>query len=460
MTNSFLIAWGMAAAGLVAPGIVVAQGFRGDGSGRFAATAPLVEYATEKNVIWKTKLPAWSNASPIAMGDRLFVCGEPAVLVCLRANDGSVLWQAANGTEELLGDADKALLRAEQERADQCAKLMRETQDKLGALSREIGTSDNKAKFDAQVEELTAKLQALRQAWQPMPLAQKHRLPSAHGNTGYSTPTPVTDGRLVWVVFGNGVAACYTPAGERKWIKLVERPSQGHGHSASPVLAGGQLILAINEVHGLDPATGEERWHAPSAARFGTPVAATIGQVPVVVTANGELLRATDGRVLAAKLGGLAYNSPVVADGVAYFVNEGQATAWKLPSETGESFVPKKLWETAIGRERQYASPAVHNGLLFALAANGNLTVLDAQTGAKVLEHPLKLNGTCYSSLMVIGDRLHVFSEGGSTVVLTADREVRELMRAAVESVRSSPLFFGQRLYLRSMNHLFCFGAE
>ena len=34
------------------------------------------EWGPDKNIIWKTKLPSWSGATPIIWGDRIFVTGK------------------------------------------------------------------------------------------------------------------------------------------------------------------------------------------------------------------------------------------------------------------------------------------------------------------------------------------------------------------------------------------------
>ena len=61
-----------------------------------------------------------------------------------------------------------------------------------------------------------------------------------------ATPSPVTDGRHVWVHFGNGDLACYDFAGERVWSKnLTDRfgpYSIWWGHANSPCLVGDLLI--------------------------------------------------------------------------------------------------------------------------------------------------------------------------------------------------------------------------
>jgi hypothetical protein len=43
--------------------------------------------------VWKTRLPGWSLADPVVVGDRVFAVGEPDWLTCVDAHNGKVLWQ-------------------------------------------------------------------------------------------------------------------------------------------------------------------------------------------------------------------------------------------------------------------------------------------------------------------------------------------------------------------------------
>ena len=51
-------------------------------------------------------MPGRSNASPLPLGDRLFVCSEPDLLVCVSQKDGSVLWTATNSYASILSPAE------------------------------------------------------------------------------------------------------------------------------------------------------------------------------------------------------------------------------------------------------------------------------------------------------------------------------------------------------------------
>ena len=70
--------------------------FRGpNGSGISDAVNLPVEFGVSRNVLWKTSLPP-GHSSPVLAGDRIFVTGaegEKLLTVCLRREDGSVIWR-------------------------------------------------------------------------------------------------------------------------------------------------------------------------------------------------------------------------------------------------------------------------------------------------------------------------------------------------------------------------------
>jgi len=60
-------------------------------------------------------------------------------------------------------------------------------------------------------------------------------------------------------------------------------------------------------------------------ATYGTPAATRIGDVDVVVTPKGQIVRVVDGKTLATDLGNCMYTSPVVQDRVVYFIDGGMS---------------------------------------------------------------------------------------------------------------------------------------
>src|SRR4051812_37465751 len=72
-------------------------GWRGDGTGRFPGATPPTTWSRgangeRKNILWEAKLPCYSWATPIVVGNKVFTRSEPYDLICLDKNTGRILW--------------------------------------------------------------------------------------------------------------------------------------------------------------------------------------------------------------------------------------------------------------------------------------------------------------------------------------------------------------------------------
>ena len=434
------------------------KGWRGDGSGEFRSVQPPTRWSLDENVLWRASLPSWSNASPVPVGDRVFVCAEPASLLCLAAEDGQVLWHAANGYLDILG-ADE---RAEAERQIVAANATRNELQRAEQLLRRYQHQTKEKATDRAVvltrTEMEAAVARLRERMGP---ALRFELPPTEiKHNGYSTPTPVTDGRRIFVLFGNGIAACYELEGRRVWARIVERPTADFGQSASPVLADGKLVVLIDALHALDASTGATLWKAPARQRWGTPLVAQVGADSMIVSAGGEIVRLSDGAVLSTKGGSLSESSAVVEGGVVYLI-EKKAHAVRLsPSKKKNKVKREFVWNVDLPGKRYFASPIVHAGRVFGVSSDGDFSVLDAASGA--LLHERKLGdgkAQFYPSLTLAGENLHATSDDGTTYVLQVDKlDAPPVAVNHLEPLRSSLVFAEKRLYVRTLNALFCIG--
>ncbi len=157
----------------------------------------------------------------------------------------------------------------------------------------------------------------------------------------------------------------------------------------------------------------------------------------------------------------LDYCAPIVEDSVVYFIIQKGGRAIRLSAEPGETITLDVLWETNPRDDRYYASPVIHEGLIYAVTQKGILSVIDANTGQVVYERSLDLGGgTVFPSVTLSRDYLYVSSDNGTTVVLQPGREHQEVARNSLEAFRSSPIFANDRMYVRGLQHLYCIGAE
>ena len=118
--------------------------------------------------------------------------------------------------------------------------------------------------------------------------------------------TAVTDGENVYAFFYEYGLVSYSPAGELRWEVKLGPFSNAMGHAASPIIAGGNVILVIDQMLGsyiaaFDRRNGEIRWRTPREELEGwaTPLLyEPPGGAPAIVTAGRSLLgahRVSDG---------------------------------------------------------------------------------------------------------------------------------------------------------------------
>jgi outer membrane protein assembly factor BamB len=408
-------------------------------------------------------MPGYGVSHPVPLGHRVFVCADPCTLLCLHRDDGKILWQKSSSYSELdIGPEDRdriAVEKAEMAKLDKKrSAVQKEMEVALRPLVKQKPSKEEKEEIAKKREPFREQLEAIDKEKQKLTLAVRYTQPGTHSYAGYSAPTPVTDGKDVFVAFGNGLVARYDLDGNRKWLKLVEHSNLSFAHSGSPVLADGKLLIHFTDLVALDPRTGSESWRLKCRSGHGTPLATRIGGVGVVLTPNGAMVRVEDGKLLADGLGNCGSNSPVLHDGVVYYVR-GEVNAVRLPEAVEGRVKLKPLWKgKATGGGYWFSSPVVHDGLLYAANDQGVLTVLDARTGELVYEEALKLRGSTYPSISLAGGRVYVSSDSGATVVLRPGREYKELARNKLETFRSSLVFDGKRVYVRTAKHLYCIG--
>lgn len=73
-------------------------------------------------------------------------------------------------------------------------------------------------------------------------------------------------------------------------------------------------------------------------------------------------------------------------------------------------------------------------------------------------EMKLEVAGEIYPSVCAAGNLIYLSSDDGTTIILQPGREYHELGRNKLETFRSSPVFEGRRIYVRTVNYLYCIG--
>jgi outer membrane protein assembly factor BamB len=441
-------------------------GFRTDGTGRYPNADPPLHWGPDENVVWRIELPK-SNAIPVILGQKLFTCAEPCVLLCVDKADGRILWRGESSYQEIeLTEQEKARFEVERQQGEQLNKQLSAVQKEISAVRKLLKDGMlPKEEAEKKLEDLRARSDTIKAEKLKLTTWNRYLEPGKgaggyHPTGGYSSPTPVTDGERVYVIFGNGLAACYDLEGNRQWLKLIEHPTAAYGHGSSPLLVNDKLLVHFSDLVALNTQDGSEAWRVKVSPGHGTAMHARLGDVDVAIHPSGNVYRVSDGALLAKGLGTTGPNSPLVQDGKVFFV-AGKVRGYTLPTSSEIPATWEPLWEGATlkGGGYWFPSPILHDGLIYAMNARSILSVIDATTGEVVYERRLDFGGgQSYPSITLAGNRLYVSSDNGTTIVLQPGREYKELARNSLETFRSSLVFEGKRMYVRTTKGLWCIG--
>lgn len=296
-----------------------------------------------------------------------------------------------------------------------------------------------------------------------------------HRDHGFSSHSPITDGKLVFAWFGSRGLHCYDLAGNLKWEKDFGRMQtrNSFGEGSSPALFGNTIVVNWDHegddfIAALDKNTGKELWRVPrdEETTWTTPlIVQHNGKAQVIVTATKKTRSydlATGKQVW--ECAGMTANvipSPVTGFGMVYAISGFRGNclqAIKL-SATGDI-----AGTDAIAWEHRRTTPYVPSPLLYGerlyFHANNNaiLSCLDAKTG-QVLFDAERLEGPSgiYSSPIGADGRIYVVGRNGVSVVLkdSPKLEVLAINRLA-ENIDASPVAVGKELFLRGHESLYC----
>jgi outer membrane protein assembly factor BamB len=68
-----------------------------------------------------------------------------------------------------------------------------------------------------------------------------------------ASPSPITDGKFVWIMTGNGKLACLTVDGKEVWKRDIQAEygkfGLNHGYASTPLLHGNRLYIQV--LHGM-----------------------------------------------------------------------------------------------------------------------------------------------------------------------------------------------------------------
>jgi outer membrane protein assembly factor BamB len=441
---------------------------------------PTVAYES-RNILWMTRLPHRSNATPIIVGNRLFVMAEPDQLLCLDKHTGKILWTADNNYYELLTPAERQANAAFHDKIDPMIAALKKEEDFI-----------KRQGLRTKIQKALLQIDSERFAWKCDGHFEGH-----FGIVGFTTPTPVSDGKHIWVWCGNAVAACYDLDGKRRWIRRVPAPDLSY--ASSPALADGTLGVFLHRLVGLDSQTGAIRWEQKKIREnIGAILSARIAGTAVFVSSIGDVVRAGDGKMLYRepdRAGGKSsWAPPVILGNLVYLPRYGvkQLLVLDFSSVTGDNWKPRRTAihvPDGIGKNPEGAlvdrpspgSPLVVDGLAYLVDIYSTLYVFDLKAGKMLYHRDTDLRGLFHynavpvaASPTLIGKHIVIQDNQGTAQVLEPGRDYRPVRtnRLATQLDRywpipaqetvayAPPISDGNRIFIRGERYLYCIGEK
>jgi outer membrane protein assembly factor BamB len=397
------------------------QQFRGpDGLGVSTEKDLPVGWSSEKNIVWRTRLPGPGTSSPVTAGNRIFLTcysgyaidtAKPGKmedlkrhLLCLNRKDGKILWQ------------------------------------------KEF-----------------------------KPVLPEHQYSGEGSYHGYSSSTPITDGKRLYVFFGKSGVYCFDLDGKELWHTLVGEGKHGWGSGTSPILYKNLLIVNASVESGaivaLDKMKGDEVWRAPNInSAWNTPVLVkpAKGDTELVVSVHGRLLglNPDTGKELWQAKGIDRYVCPSVVahKGVVYAIGGGHTSLAVRVGGRGNVTKTHTVWREPIGSN--VSSPIYHDGYLYwANDHSGVVYCQDAATGKTVYQKRLApASGLIYASPVLAGGNLYYVSQRKGTYVVAASPEFKLVAHNTFADddsrTNASPAVRDGQLLLRTDQYLYCIGKR
>lgn len=392
-----------------------------EGTGTAPDADPPIHWSPQRNVRWRTALPARGNSTPVVWENRVFLTqaiGSQRLLMCFERDTGRLLWQRG--------------------RAHDLSEPTHETNPPGSSSPVTDGErviawfgGGGLACYDFEGTELWHRdLGPPRHIW------------------GWGS-SPVLWDRFCFLNFGPGdpsfIVALNKATGDEVWRQFEPHADSGEkkpgqeravwaGSWSTPIVisVGEREELILSWPHGvraLAPATGRELWSCA-------------GLNPLVYTSP---LYEPRGRILVA-MGGYA--------GMALAVKAGGS---------GDVTFSHRLWHHPKTRQR-IGSGVIHQEHIYILNDPGIAECFQLQSGQLVWEERLRgpaPKSDNWSSMIVANGRLYAVNQGGDGFVLKAGPKFQVLATNTLgETVLSSPAAAGRNLFIRSHEALWCLQAD
>jgi outer membrane protein assembly factor BamB len=410
------------------------RGPNGNGSTQTARDLP-VTWTETQNIVWRAKLPSWSAATPIVWQDTIFITS---------AEEGSPQLRGA-GRRGGPGGPDKIFLIS-------------------------VNRKDGSVRWQRQIDSGNQLFRKQNSA----------------------SPSPITDGKRVWIMTGNGKFTCFTMDGRELWKRDLQadygRFGLNHGYASTPLLYGNRLYVQVlhgmhtddpSYVFAVDPETGKTIWkverptdaQSESPDNYATPQMTKVGGKLQLIISGGDYATGHDidtGKELW-RMGGFnptnnranrtIASSVVIGSNVFTTSTRGHPFIGFRAGGSGNVTGKNELWTNNLGAD--VPTPTTDGKYIYVLGDSGIMNCLEAETG-NVVYQGQRIETATYSASPLLADgKIYCISEEGTTTVLKAGPKFEILGVSKLDNFTlASPVAVDNQIFIRTADYLYCIAKK
>ncbi|MBN1765897.1 MAG: PQQ-like beta-propeller repeat protein [Sedimentisphaerales bacterium] len=317
-----------------------------------------------------------------------------------------------------------------------------------------------------------------------------------------ASPSPASDGRHVYFMFGSGDLAALDLDGNLKWSRNLQDEygniSNKFGYSSSPLFHKGRLYILIlrrneswREPHSktldsfmlsVDTRTGKNIFKQPrqtdakdeSLDVYSSPMLVKSKDREDIVIIGADFVTGHDWQT-GAERWRYEYSPrkhknwrqiPTIlsGDGLLYGVKSRGSGLFALKAgATGTLSDSDVVW-TFDKKTPDSSTPLLYKDHVYLMDDAGDqLTCLNARTGLALWSGELGGRAPYYASITAADDKLYLISEAAEVIILSANtKEFKFLSRTKLDEnpSRSSIAIANGKLFIRTAKHLYCVGIK
>ena len=305
------------------------------------------------------------------------------------------------------------------------------------------------------------------------PIFGIEKAPRMHRKNSQASPTPIVDGKQVYVHFGHMGTAALSLDGKLAWKNDAIKYPPVHGNGGTPALANGKLIFSCDGardpfVIALNTKDGSQAWKvnrsvdAKRKFSFSTPLVLKTSTGTQVLLPGSDMIGAynpADGSEIwrATYDGYSVVPRPVVGHGMVFFstgFDRAKAMAVQLGGK-GDVTETHVKWVLPKGAPHT-PSMVLTGNELFMVSDGGIASCVDAKSGEVLWSE--RLGGGCSASPILANGKLYIVNEAGTVYVVEAGKEFKVLSKKSLgERSLASPAVADGALFIRTSGHLWRF---